>query len=66
MPIPGNLNCYRQIMLILPDFPRPTDCGGGSGVTIFSYLRGAATRDYIGIVNKKIDYFFELQIVAFN
>ncbi|MEG4233642.1 hypothetical protein QUA40_16235 [Microcoleus sp. Pol11C3] len=50
MPSPRNLNCYRQNMLILPDFPRSTGCGGGSGVTIFSYLRGGATPDYIGIV----------------
>ncbi|HSF75906.1 MAG TPA: hypothetical protein VLA84_19070 [Microcoleus sp.] len=50
MPIARNLNGYRQNMLILPDFPRSTDCGGSSGVTIFSYLRGGATRDYIGIV----------------
>ncbi|WP_333068815.1 MULTISPECIES: hypothetical protein [unclassified Microcoleus] len=44
MPSPRYLNCYRQNMLILPDFTRSTDCGGGSGVTIFSYLRGGATR----------------------
>ena len=47
-------------------FTRVADHGGGSGVTIFSYLRRAATRNQIAIVNTKIGYFFELQIVAFN
>ena len=47
-------------------FTRVADHGGGTGVTIFSYLRRGATRNRIGIVNTKIDYFFELQIVAFN
>jgi len=47
-------------------FTRVADHGGGSGVTIFSYLRGGATPNEIGIVNTKIDYFFELEIVAFN
>ncbi|MEG4121529.1 hypothetical protein QUA43_29160 [Microcoleus sp. N9_B4] len=27
------------------DFTRSTDCCDGSGVTIFSYLRGGATRN---------------------
>ena len=55
--------------LLLPKyayFTRVADHGGGSGVTIFSYLRGGASRNQIAIVNTKIDYFFELQIVAFN
>ena len=47
-------------------FTRVADHGGCSGVTIFSYLRRGATPNEIGIVNTKIDYFFELQIVAFN
>ena len=47
-------------------FTRVADHGGGSGVTIFSYLRRGATRNQIGIVNTKIDYFFELEIVGFN
>jgi len=47
-------------------FTRVADHGGGSGVTIFSYLRRGASRNEIGIVNTQIDYFLELQIVAFN
>jgi len=47
-------------------FTRVADHGCSSGVTIFSYLRRWASRNQIGIVNTKIDYFFELQIVAFN
>jgi|GEM_PF-5808373 len=60
----------RPLPQLLPPkyayFTRVADHGGGSGVTIFSYRRGGATRNQIGIVNTKIDYFFELQIVAFN
>jgi len=47
-------------------FTRVADHGGCSGVTIFSYLRRGASRNEIGIVNTQIDYFLELQIVAFN
>ena len=47
-------------------FTRVADHGGGSGVTILSYLRRGASRNEIGIVNTQIDYFLELQIVAFN
>ena len=47
-------------------FTRVADHGGCSRVTIFSYLRRGATRNEIAIVNTKIDYFFELQIVVFN
>ena len=47
-------------------FTRVADHSGGSGVTIFSYLRRGATGNEIGIVNTQIDYFLELQIVAFN
>jgi hypothetical protein len=60
----------RPLPQLLPSkyayFTRVADHGGGSGVTIFSYLRRGASRNEIGIVNTKIDYFFELQIVAFN
>ena len=60
----------RPLPQLLPPkyayFTRVADHGGGSGVTIFSYLRRGATRNQIAIVNTKIDYFFELQIVAFN
>ena len=60
----------RPLPQLLPPkyayFTRVADHGGGSGVTIFSYLRRGATPNEIAIVNTKIDYFFELQIVAFN
>ena len=60
----------RPLPQLLPPkyayFTRVADHGGGSGVTIFSYLRRWASRNQIGIVNTKIDYFFELQIVGFN
>ncbi|MBD0308476.1 MAG: hypothetical protein ICV80_10225 [Microcoleus sp. T1-bin1] len=58
-----------QPQLLLPKyayFTRVADHGGSSGVTIFSSRRGGATRIQICIVNTQIDYFLELQIVAFN
>ncbi|MEG3949712.1 MULTISPECIES: hypothetical protein [unclassified Microcoleus] len=43
------MNADRPLPQLLPPkyayFTRSTDCGGGSGVTIFSYRRGGATRN---------------------